>query len=78
MRDWKLVETLPIHFLYPSRLSLSLSLSRIRAMVQGGEPVDLFFSFFLDKWAWVDVFCSVGLREEEQFIFSDLSCKHKY
>jgi hypothetical protein len=50
----------------------------MRAMVQGGEPVDLFFSFFLDKWAWVDVFCSVGLREEEQFIFSDLSCKHNY
>jgi hypothetical protein len=42
MRDWKLVETLPIHFLYPSRLSLS----RMRAMVQGGEPVDLFFFFF--------------------------------
>jgi hypothetical protein len=34
----------------------------MRAMVRGGEPVDL---YFFDKWAWVDVFCSDGLREDE-------------
>jgi len=62
MGEWKLAETpykIPLSFML---LSLSLSLSRMRAMVRGGEPVDL---YFFDKWAWVDVFCSDGLREDE-------------